>query len=165
MDGSFSKTDRPSTKFRVRIYMVMAMFAAFYIAIGVRLVMLGNMERPDKAYAAVPPSVARPDIVDRNNVTLAMDVASRSVYAEPRRIIDVDEAAEGLTSVFPDLDMVDIHKRLASDSGFTWIKRGITLPKRTAFGRLESPAWAFGTKPGAFIPMGPLRRMSWGRST
>ena len=139
MDGSFSKTDRLSTKFRVRIYMVMAMFAAVYVAIGVRLVMLGNMERPNKTNAAVPPSVARPDIVDRNNITLAMDVESRSVYAEPRRIIDVDEAAEGLTSVFPDLDMVDIHKRLASDSGFTWIKRGITLAEKDRLWGLGIP--------------------------
>jgi cell division protein FtsI/penicillin-binding protein 2 len=70
-----SNANQPA-KYRARIYAVMALFAFFFAAIGVRLVMLGNMDRPDRAYAAVPPSVARPDIVDRNNVTLAMDIAS-----------------------------------------------------------------------------------------
>ncbi|MCZ8547903.1 penicillin-binding protein 2 [Mesorhizobium qingshengii] len=155
MDDSSSQTNPLSTNYRVRIYMVMALFSAFFAAIGVRLVILGNMERPDKAYAAVPPSVARPDIVDRNNVTLAMDVASRSVYAEPRRIIDVDEAAEGLTSVFPDLDMIDIHKRLASNSGFTWIKRGITPAEKDRLWALGIPGVGIRDETRRLYPNGP----------
>lgn len=155
MEGTASKTNSSSAKFRVRIYVVMALFTVLFAAIGVRLVILGTKDRPDNAYAAVPPSVARPDIVDRNNVTLAMDIASRSVFAEPRRIIDVDEAAEGLASVFPDLDMVDIHKRLASGSGFTWIKRGITPVEKDRVWALGIPGVGIRDETRRLYPNGP----------
>ncbi|MBN9218518.1 MAG: penicillin-binding protein 2 [Mesorhizobium sp.] len=154
MKNASDARHRPA-KYRARIYAVMAMFAFFFAAIGVRLVMFGNMDRPDRAYAAVPPSVARPDIVDRNNVILAMDTASFSVYAEPRRIIDVDEAAEGLMSVFPDLDMMDLHKRLGSDSGFTWIKRSVTLAEKDRLWGLGIPGVGVRDETRRLYPNGP----------
>ena len=49
-------------------------------------------------------ATARPDILDRNGEMLATDVRAPSLFAEPRRIIDVDEAVELLTAVLPDLD-------------------------------------------------------------
>ncbi|WP_245465255.1 MULTISPECIES: penicillin-binding protein 2 [unclassified Mesorhizobium] len=154
MENASNAVHQPA-KYRARIYTVMAMFAFFFAAIGVRLVMLGTMDRPDRAYAAVPPSVARPDIVDRNNVTLAMDIASFSVYAEPRRIIDVDEAAEGLTSIFPDLDMMDLHKRLGSASGFTWIKRSVTLAEKDRLWALGIPGVGVRDETRRLYPNGP----------
>lgn len=149
------KASHQPAKYRARIYAVMALFSCFYVAIGVRLVILGNQDRPDGPYAMVPPSVARPDIIDRNNVTLAMDIASLSVYAEPRRIIDVDEAAEGLTSVFPDLDMMDLHKRLNNDSGFTWIRRGVTPAERDRLWALGIPGVGIRDETRRLYPNGP----------
>ena len=52
-----------------------------------------------------------------------MDLPSVSIFAEPRRILDLDETVEGLVTVFPELDMRDLRNRLDSKSGFTWIKR------------------------------------------
>ena len=49
-----------------------------------------------------------------------------SLYAEPRRIIDVDEAVELLTAVLPDLDPTELRARLSSKRGFVWLKRDIT---------------------------------------
>ena len=39
-------------------------------------------------------ATARPDIVDRNGEVLATDVKAPSLFGEPRRIIDKDEAIE-----------------------------------------------------------------------
>ena len=49
-------------------------------------------------------ATARPDILDRNGEILATDVKAPSLFAEPRRIIDMDEAIELLTATLPDLD-------------------------------------------------------------
>ena len=49
-------------------------------------------------------ATARPDILDRNGQTLATDVKMPSLFGEPRRIIDVDEATELLSAVLPDLE-------------------------------------------------------------
>src|SRR5437868_15068311 len=44
----------------------------------------------------------RPDIVDRNGVVLATDIAVASLYADPRKILDVDEAVELPPATLPD---------------------------------------------------------------
>ena len=61
-------------------------------------------------------SAARPDIVDRNGDILATDVKTFSVFAEPRNIIDKDEAIELLTAVLPDLNARELRDKLG-DAG------------------------------------------------
>ncbi len=90
-------------------------------------------------------SEARPDILDRNGAILATDVKTMSVFAEPRRIIDKDDAVDLLTAVLPDLNAQELRERLNSRKGFVWIKRAITpkeqeadLPSRLAGRRLPA---------------------------
>src|SRR5277367_5831908 len=71
-------------------------------------------------------ATARPNILDRNGEVLAIDVRVPSLYAEPRRLIDVDEAVELLTADLPDLDATELRERLSSRRGFVWLKRDIT---------------------------------------
>ncbi len=80
---------------------------ALFGVIGGRLVMLAVTQRllgAMRREASSEISAARPDIVDRNGEMLATDVKMVSVFAEPRNIIDKDEAVELLTAVLPDLD-------------------------------------------------------------
>ncbi len=74
------------------------------------------MPRPDdgKPKIALEERLPRPDIVDRNGVLLATDVAVASLYADPSKIIDVDEAVELLTATVPDLDAKDLRRKLTS---------------------------------------------------
>ena len=95
--------------------------------------------------------MARPDIVDRNGTTLGMDIPSASIYAEPRRIVDLDEAIEGILAVFPDLDMLELRGRLDSDTGFAWVKRNVTPAEKTKFGPFVCRASGSGRKPDASI--------------
>ena len=55
----------------------------------------------------------RPDIVDRNGVVLARDIRVASLYADPRKIIDIDEAVELLTANVPDLDARELRRKLS----------------------------------------------------
>ena len=78
-----------------------------YAIIAVRLVLFAvapesHIARRAGSQDAV--ATARPDILDRNGQILATDVRMPSLFGEPRRIIDVDEATELLTAVLPDLD-------------------------------------------------------------
>ncbi len=114
-----------------RMGLAISLFGFCYLAIGVRLFMLGVTEPPMAGAGLPPPSKARPDIVDRMGRPLARDYPTASVYAEPRRMTNIDEAVEGLTSVFPDLDPADLYKRLNSRAGFAWIKR-VTTPEERA---------------------------------
>ena len=70
-----------------------------------------------RADAADAVATARPDILDRNGEILATDVRMPSLFGEPQRIIDVDEAVELLTAVMPDLDAAEVRERLSSQAG------------------------------------------------
>ena len=118
-----------AAKARVRVGFVMLAFAAVYVVIGSRLVMFAIGADAHGARRAASQDVvatARPDIVDRNGEILATDVKASSLFGEPRRIIDKDEAIELLTATVPDLDEAEVRERLSSRKGFVWLKREIT---------------------------------------
>jgi cell division protein FtsI (penicillin-binding protein 3) len=98
---------------RIRLLMVGLCLA--YCGIAVRLVQLGVSHDPPltlKVAADQAASGARPDLLDRNGEILATDVKTMSVFAEPRRIIDKDEAVELITAVLPDVDAKELRERL-----------------------------------------------------
>src|SRR6202034_967650 len=118
-----------SAKARARIGLAIIAFAAVYSIIAVRLVMFAAVSDSRVAHRVVSGdaiATARPDILDRNGEVLATDVRVASLYAEPRRLIDVDEAVELLTADLPDLDATELRERLSSRRGFVWLKRDIT---------------------------------------
>src|SRR6201996_2828039 len=88
-------------------------------------------------------ATARPDIIDRNGEILATDVRTPSLFGEPRRIIDKDEAIELLTATLPDLDAGEVRDRLSSRKGFVWLKREITPAQQKEVYRLGIPGIGF----------------------
>jgi hypothetical protein len=130
-------------KSAARVGLVSLCFAGLFGLIGARLVQLAI--RPDepgplRRGAGSEISAARPDIVDRNGETLATDVRMVSVFAEPRNIVDKDEAVELLTAVLPDLDARDLRTKLGTRKGFVWVKREITPRQQAEVHRLGIPA-------------------------
>ena len=94
-------------------------FLALYGVICGKLVYLGFKPDPQTLRRAASEAVSRPrpDIIDRNGVVLATDVKVMSVFAEPRRIVDKDEAVELLTAVLPDVNARELRERLSSRKG------------------------------------------------
>ena len=135
-----------SAKARARVGFAMVAFAAIYAIIGGRLVMFavgadGHGARRTASQDAI--ATARPDIVDRNGEVLATDVKAPSLFGEPRRIIDKDEAIELLTATLPDLDTGEVRDRLSSKKGFVWLKREITPLQQQEIHRLGIPGIGF----------------------
>jgi cell division protein FtsI (penicillin-binding protein 3) len=135
-----------AAKARARIGLAILVFALGYSVIAGRLVMFaavpeGHGSRRASAQDAV--ATARPDILDRNGQILATDVRTPSLFAEPHRIIDVDEASELLTAVMPDVDAPELRERLASKRRFVWLKREITSKQREQIHRLGIPGIGF----------------------
>ncbi|MEP1882011.1 MAG: penicillin-binding protein 2 [Roseibium sp.] len=141
-----------------RVYVAMAAFVFVYLAIGGRLVLLAQMdEAPSSAWISAQDSVAasRPDLIDRNGEILATDIKTASLYAEPRRILDVDEAVEGLMKVLPELDADVVRRRLDSRAGFVWLKRELSPGQADAVHDLGLPGVGFLSESQRFYPGGP----------
>jgi cell division protein FtsI (penicillin-binding protein 3) len=82
-------------------------------------------------------------VLDRNGEVLATDVRSVSVFAEPRNIVDKDEAVELLTAVLPDVDARDLRTKFNKKRGFVWVKREVTPKQQAEVHRLGIPGVGF----------------------
>ncbi|MVT55012.1 penicillin-binding protein 2 [Bradyrhizobium yuanmingense] len=135
-----------AAKARARVGLAMLAFASVYALIGGRLVMFAigaDAHSARRAAAQEVVATARPDIVDRNGAILATDVKAASLFGEPRRIIDKDEAIELLTATIPDLDEAEVRERLRTRKGFVWLKREVTPAQQQAVHKLGIPGIGF----------------------
>lgn len=135
-----------AAKARARVGLAMLAFTLVYALIGSRLVMFAVGADAHSARRAASQEVvatARPDIVDRNGAILATDVKAASMFGEPRRIIDKDEAIELLTATVPDLDEAEVRERLSTRKGFVWLKREITAKQQQDIHKLGIPGIGF----------------------
>jgi cell division protein FtsI (penicillin-binding protein 3) len=135
-----------AAKARARVGLAILAFAVVYAVLAGRLVMFAvgadsHGARRTASQDAI--ATARPDIVDRNGAVLATDVKTPSLFGEPRRIIDKDEAIELLTAALPDLDTAEVRERLSSRKGFAWLKREITPKQQHDIHRLGIPGIGF----------------------
>ncbi len=150
-----TRLDKSSSRLRA---IALTMMAA-YCGIAIKLIALGLSHEPLqtlKAAADQAASGARPDLLDRNGEILATDVKTMSVFAEPRRIIDKDEAVELITAVLPDVDAKELRERLDSKKGFIWVKRQVTRKEQNEIFHLGLPGIGFLPENKRFYPNGPL---------
>lgn len=142
---------------RSRLAIMMGAFLVSYAVIGGRLVQFG-ISSPEEV-SSIPPAdrlmASRPDILDRNGEVLATDVRTVSLYAEPHKIVDADEAVELLNSVLPDLDVKGTYKKLSSKSHFQWLRRQLTPKQQNQILALGIPGIGFRPEKRRFYPGGP----------
>jgi len=146
-----------NVKAKARLGLAIVAFAAIYCVIALRLVSFATLSDGHSARRTIGQdavATARPDILDRNGQILATDVKTPSLFAEPRKIIDVDEAVELLTAVMPDLDASEVRERISSKRGFVWLKREITPSQQQEIHRLGLPGVGFLTENKRVYPNG-----------
>src|SRR5205823_4841085 len=137
----YGKADRHA-KARARVGLAILAFTAVYAVIAGRLVLYAMTPDSHGARRTSTDAVAtaRPDITDRNGEVLATDIKAASLFGEPKRLIDVDEAVELLTATLPDLDAKETRERLGNRKrGFAWLKREITQKQQQDIYKLGIP--------------------------
>ena len=143
-----------------RIRLLGIAFSAFFAAITIQLgqlTLLHHAAPANPELADHEPRQPRPDIVDRNNVIMATDISVSSLYADPRKIIDVDEAVELLTANIPDLDAKSLREKLTQPGrAFVWLKRQVGPDERDAIYNLGIPGVGFVEERKRVYPLGRL---------
>jgi cell division protein FtsI (penicillin-binding protein 3) len=142
---------------RWRVALAMAGFGALYGVLALRLTFLGigaHGAEEDRHSLVLTATHTRPDILDRNGETLATDIKTASLFAEPRYVIDPDEATELLASVLPDLDRDRLRQQLSTNAKFAYIKREITPRQQQAIHKLGIPGIGFRVENRRFYPGG-----------
>ena len=141
-----------------RLRLVICSFALCFTVIALRFAQLALLppQLGDQARAEQERPLPRPDIIDRNGVLLASDIAIPSLYADPRQIIDADEAVELLTGAIPELSARDVMQKLSQKRAFVWVKRQITPRQKEIVHRLGIPGVGFRNETRRVYPMGRL---------
>ncbi|PKA43122.1 peptidoglycan D,D-transpeptidase FtsI family protein [Rhizobium sullae] len=141
-----------------RVGLLILGFTALYGVIGGRLVEYG-MKDPEVVSSILPPDrlmASRPDILDRNGEVLATDIRTVSLFAEPNKIVDADEAIEKLSTILPDLDVKGTYKKLSvKSSHFAWLRRQLTPKQQSQILALGIPGIGFRPEKRRFYPGGP----------
>jgi cell division protein FtsI (penicillin-binding protein 3) len=148
-----------TVKAKARLGLAIVAFAAIYGVIALRLVLFAMASNGYGGHRTVTQdavATARPDILDRNGAILATDIKTPSLFAEPRKLVDIDEAEEKLTAELPDLDVKELRERLASKRGFVWLKREISPQQQREIHRLGIPGVGFLSENKRVYPNGPL---------
>jgi cell division protein FtsI (penicillin-binding protein 3) len=140
-----------------RIRLIGLCFGTAFLAIGGQLTNLTLFPEADTRNRVVHEDrLPRPDIVDRNGVLLATDVAVASLYADPSKIIDIDEAIELLTATVPDLDAKELRRKLTTSKRFAWLKRQVAPEERDAVYNLGIPGVGYVNERRRVYPQGRL---------
>ena len=140
-----------------RIFLSLALFAACFTLVGARLVglaIMGGDGESNVAIASAATQIHRPDIVDRNGEVMATDIATASLFADARYVIDPAETARQLASVLPDLDVQDVTQKLETGRAFIWLKRDLTPKQQYAVHYLGMPGLDFRNEQKRVYPNG-----------
>jgi cell division protein FtsI (penicillin-binding protein 3) len=141
---------------RYRFRLACLAFALAFVLIGGRLVTLGfaGSEASGGGLYDISTTVHRPDIVDRHGRLLATDIKGATLYADPARVIDIDELAEQVTSVLPDVNAAELRAKLKAGGRFVRIKRELTPKQQGEIHELGLPGLGFIEEYRRVYPMG-----------
>ncbi|MEQ8388559.1 MAG: penicillin-binding protein 2 [Alphaproteobacteria bacterium] len=145
---------------RTRIVIMSALFVLAFFVVGLRLFEVMALNRAAEPRLAKMPEtaslhMARADIVDRNGVLLATNLATASLYAEPRRVLDPADAARRLVRVLPGLSEPELRAKLSGGRSFVWLQRNLTPGQQYEVNRLGLPGLQFLREERRVYPHGP----------
>ncbi|MBV9250749.1 MAG: penicillin-binding protein 2 [Acetobacteraceae bacterium] len=157
---------------RGRLVLTACGFALLFLAVVVKLADATILQpllphRPERQIAALvtPPKPEeaaglpgqRAMITDRNGQILAISLPTVSVFADPRQIIDADDAAKKLKKILPRMDEDLVHRRLSqTDKQFVYLERQITPREQLAINSLGIPGIDFQPTGERHYPMGRI---------
>jgi cell division protein FtsI (penicillin-binding protein 3) len=144
---------------RTRFRLTCLAFVLAFVLIGGRLVTLGfaGEEPSGVSLRDVSSTVHRPDILDRGGRLLATDIKGATLYADPAKVIDVDELVEQVTSVLPDVDAAELRGQLREPGRrFVRIRRELTPRQQEEIHELGLPGLGFIEEYRRVYPMGPI---------
>jgi cell division protein FtsI (penicillin-binding protein 3) len=146
---------------RNRLLVAGAVFTVGFLVIGIRLANLALNERAAepslaRSGAATEFAAGRADLVDRNGALIATSLATASLSADPKVVLDPKRAAERLVRVLPDLSKAVVEAKLRTSRRFVWLKRHLTPEQQYKVNRLGIPGLDFVRERRRVYPLGRL---------
>lgn len=141
-----------------RLILLALTFVMGFGAVGWKMALLAASEPEEPRTTRITVQIInqRADIVDRNGIILATNLATTSLFAHPQDMVDPVAAADGLAQIFPDLDAEDLLRVFLSERKFVWIKRKLSPEQHQLVYDLGEPGLQFGPRELRLYPNGNL---------
>lgn len=139
---------------RLRIFFVLAMFAAGFLTLGagaVKSVLFPDIDR--SAYAGGPPG-ERADLTDRNGQLLAVDLPHYGVYYDPKQNWDPEEVRRSLAIALPQLSPARLDHALNAEKR-QYLLGGLTPAEKDKIDDLGLPGISFEPESKRVYLLGP----------
>jgi cell division protein FtsI (penicillin-binding protein 3) len=141
-----------------RLLVLGIVFICLYSVIAIRVGTLSSSEpvEPRAQNAGASIIAQRADILDRKGRILATNLETHSLYVETAHLIDPQQTAQELASIFQDLKPEKLVKDFTGDRKFLWIKKKISPEQMQAVYDIGDPGLRFGPREMRLYPNGKL---------
>lgn len=146
--------DRPVDDTRLRIFLVLSLFALAFVTLGVDAARKALWSHNGAGeFAAPTPAVARADLVDREGRLLAVDLTHYGLYLDPREIWDRSETRRALHRALPRLSPERLERALAGRRR-EYLLGALTPAERDRIHDLGLPGVSFEEEERRVYPLG-----------
>ncbi len=148
--------------FKFRIILMTGLIFICFMLIAARMFQLQVLKKEELYRLAaqqhriqIPIVPKRGTIYDIKENELAVSLEVDSVYADPRKIVDLDKTTQAIASVLQ-IDRQDLMRRLRKGRSFEWVKRKISPEEAEEIKSLQLQGIYFLKESRRFYPNGPL---------
>jgi cell division protein FtsI (penicillin-binding protein 3) len=148
--------------FKVRIIFISSLLFFSFVFIVGRMFQLQVLKKEELYQMAaqqhqiqIPLVPKRGTIYDRKENELAVSIEVDSVYADPRKVVDVKRTANDFASILK-MDREELRQRLKSRRSFEWIQRKISPREASEIKALQLPGICFLKENRRFYPNSQL---------
>ena len=139
---------------RLRIFFILAMFAAGFLTLAVGATRSALFPDVDHGAAVLAPPGARSDLVDRQGRLLAVDLPHFGLYYDPRENWNAAEVRRILGAQLPQLSPIRLEKALTADKR-QYLIGGLTPEDKARIDDLGLPGISFEPESKRVYPLGP----------
>ncbi len=150
--------DQARNRAEGRLVVLSLIFVCAFVVLSARMGLLAATEPVALARGiAEDISSARADILDRKGRVMATNLATHSLYAETRRMVEPERAAQELARIFPDIDAERMAARFTDPNRrFIWIRTRLSPEQQQAVHDIGEPGLLFGPREMRVYPNGRM---------
>ena len=117
--------DKFQIKINNRLILSSVIFSTIFFAIAIQIVHLNFFFNPNEKYFSNNQLTKRPNIVDRNNVSLTANLKMQNIQVFPEKIHNRERFLNKVTSIYNDITYQNIEKKINRNK-FFYLKRNAT---------------------------------------
>jgi cell division protein FtsI (penicillin-binding protein 3) len=153
---------KPINWFKIRIIFLSCLLFFCFVLIAGRMFQLQVLKKEQlyklaaqQQHVQIPLVPKRGTIYDSKGNELAVSIEVDSVYADARKVVDVEKTAHELTQVLQ-IDRKELEQRLKSHQPFEWLQRKISSKEAERIKALQLPGIYFLKENRRFYPNSQL---------